>query len=59
VLKAGVSTELHQYPGTFHGNALLVQTAAARRMIADKLDACGGASRRSRNRPGCSPAEGQ
>jgi acetyl esterase len=36
LLQAGVPVELHQYPGTFHGSAL-VPTAAVSRRCADEL----------------------
>jgi acetyl esterase/lipase len=37
---AGVPTELHHFPGTFHGTAQLVpQAAVSQRMIAEGLDA--------------------
>ncbi|MEU6423724.1 alpha/beta hydrolase [Streptomyces spiralis] len=40
LVQAGVPTELHLYPGTFHGSALAVPDAAvSRRMTADQLDA--------------------
>jgi acetyl esterase/lipase len=31
MLQAGVSVELHQFPGTFHGSALVTQAAVSRR----------------------------
>jgi acetyl esterase/lipase len=31
LLQAGVSVELHQYPGTFHGSALVTSAAVSRR----------------------------
>lgn len=39
LVQAGVSTELHLYPGTFHGSAIIVSAAVSKRMAADKLDA--------------------
>jgi acetyl esterase len=35
LLGAGVSVELHSYPGTFHGSALIEHAAVSRRMTAD------------------------
>jgi acetyl esterase/lipase len=37
--QAGVATELHVYPGTFHGSSVLAEAAVSRRMLADQLDA--------------------
>jgi len=37
LLAAGVSVELHSYPGTFHGSALAVDAAVSRRMTAELL----------------------
>ena len=31
LLRAGVSVELHQFPGTFHGSALVMTAAVSRR----------------------------
>ena len=31
LLQAGVSVELHQFPGTFHGSALVVSAAVSKR----------------------------
>jgi acetyl esterase/lipase len=31
LLQAGVSVELHQFPGTFHGSALVMSAAVSRR----------------------------
>ncbi|WP_210592984.1 alpha/beta hydrolase [Streptomyces sp. GESEQ-35] len=39
LLQAGVPTELHHYPGTFHGSALIEDAAVTQRMIADQLGA--------------------
>ncbi|MCX5554816.1 alpha/beta hydrolase [Streptomyces sp. NBC_00038] len=39
LLQAGVSTELHHYPGTFHGSALVEDADVTQRMIADQLGA--------------------
>jgi acetyl esterase/lipase len=39
LMQAGVPTELHNYPGTFHGSILIAQAAVSRRMIADHIDA--------------------
>jgi acetyl esterase/lipase len=39
LLQAGVSTELHHYPGTFHGSVLIEDAEVTQRMIADQLGA--------------------
>ncbi|MEV0289270.1 MULTISPECIES: alpha/beta hydrolase [unclassified Kribbella] len=39
LLAAGVSTELHHYPGTFHGSSMVRGAAVTQRMEADKLAA--------------------
>ena len=39
MLQAGVSVELHAYPGTFHGAALAQNAAVCRRMSDDMLNA--------------------
>jgi acetyl esterase/lipase len=39
LLAAGVSVELHSYPGTFHGSALAQDAAVSRRMSADLVAA--------------------
>jgi acetyl esterase len=39
LLAAGVSVELHSYPGTFHGSALVTNAAVSKRMSADMLGA--------------------
>jgi acetyl esterase/lipase len=39
LVQAGVATELHLYPGTFHGSALVVDAAISKRMLADTVDA--------------------
>ena len=39
MLQAGVSVELHAYPGTFHGSALVVDAAVSKRMAEDMLGA--------------------
>jgi acetyl esterase len=36
---AGVPTELHQYPATFHGSSLIESAAITRRMFADEVEA--------------------
>jgi acetyl esterase/lipase len=41
LLQAGVSTELHAYPGTFHGSGLVVDAAVSRRGARDSFDALG------------------
>ncbi|TCK22003.1 alpha/beta hydrolase [Pseudonocardia endophytica] len=37
--QAGVSVELHMYPGTFHGSSLVTDAAVSRRMAADGVTA--------------------
>jgi acetyl esterase len=37
--QAGVATELHLYPATFHGSAMLDRADVSRRMAADKVGA--------------------
>lgn len=39
LVQAGVPTELHLYPGTFHGSALIGAAAVTQKMVADVLDA--------------------
>ena len=39
LLGAGVSVELHQYPGTFHGSSLVAGAGVSRRAQAEWLDA--------------------
>jgi acetyl esterase/lipase len=39
LLQAGVSVELHQYPGTFHGSALFAAAAVSRRATRELMDA--------------------
>lgn len=39
LLASGVSVELHHYPGTFHGSAMIQTAAISRRQRADKLEA--------------------
>jgi acetyl esterase len=39
LLQAGVSVELHSYPGTFHGSAVAQTAAVSRRMTADLVRA--------------------
>jgi acetyl esterase/lipase len=39
MLEAGVSVELHQYPGTFHGSHLFADAAVSKRTIAEMTDA--------------------
>jgi len=39
LLQAGVTTEVHHYPGTFHGSELVGEAAVSRRMASDKRDA--------------------
>jgi acetyl esterase/lipase len=37
--QAGVQTELHLYPGTFHGSGMIAEAAVTKKMLADQLDA--------------------
>lgn len=39
LLQAGVNTELHHYEGTFHGSAMIADSAVTRRMYADEVAA--------------------
>jgi len=39
LLEAGVSTELHAYPGTFHGSALVTTAEVSKRQARDSFDA--------------------
>jgi acetyl esterase len=39
LLQAGVSTEIHQYPGTFHGSSAVAEAAVSKLMVADQFDA--------------------
>jgi acetyl esterase/lipase len=39
LLQAGVSVELHNYPGTFHGSAIVTTAAVSRRATADLVGA--------------------
>lgn len=39
LLQAGVSVELHAYPGTFHGSALVVDAAVSKRQAEDMVGA--------------------
>jgi acetyl esterase len=39
LMQAGVLTELHHYPGTFHGSAMVESAAITRRMLTDELAA--------------------
>lgn len=39
LLQAGVSTEVHAYPGTFHGSAMVVDAAVSKRAARDSLGA--------------------
>ena len=39
MLAAGVSVELHAYPGTFHGSSLVTEAAVSKRMSEDLLGA--------------------
>lgn len=39
LLQAGVRTEVHNYPGTFHGSTAIPEAAVSKRMAADQLDA--------------------
>jgi acetyl esterase/lipase len=38
MLQAGVPVELHQYPGTFHGSAMVPTAAVSRRHAAETLE---------------------
>jgi acetyl esterase/lipase len=37
LLQAGVSVELHSYPGTFHGSALVPTAGVSMRAMADEV----------------------
>jgi acetyl esterase/lipase len=39
MLQQGVSVEIHQYPGTFHGSSLITSAAVSRRASAEMFDA--------------------
>jgi acetyl esterase/lipase len=39
MMEAGVSVELHSYPGTFHGSALVTTAAVSRRAQHELIDA--------------------
>ncbi|GAA4237891.1 alpha/beta hydrolase [Actinomadura meridiana] len=39
LLQAGVATELHHYPGTFHGSMVIKDAAISKRMYTDRLTA--------------------
>ena len=39
LLQAGVAVELHQYPGTFHGSALVREAAVSQRAEAEMMGA--------------------
>lgn len=39
LLQAGVQVELHQYPGTFHGSALVTEAAVSKRAQRELIDA--------------------
>jgi len=41
LLQAGVSTELHHYPRTFHGSVMIRSARITKRMVADARDALG------------------
>jgi acetyl esterase/lipase len=38
MMQAGVSVQLHAYPGTFHGSALLPTAASSKRNAQEVLD---------------------
>jgi acetyl esterase/lipase len=38
LLQAGIPVELHQYPGTFHGSALIPTAAVSRRCAEELVD---------------------
>ena len=46
LLEAGVSTELHAYPGTFHGSSLVQEAAVSKQSARDAFAALGKALRR-------------
>jgi acetyl esterase len=48
LLQAGVSTELHHYPGTFHASVSVADAAVSQRMLADQVDALRRGVRRRR-----------
>jgi len=35
LVQSGVPTELHLYPGTFHGSGMIADAAISRQMLAD------------------------
>lgn len=39
LIQAGVPTELHHYPGTFHGSTMITEAPVTQRMIADRTTA--------------------
>jgi acetyl esterase/lipase len=39
LMHAGVPTELHHYPGTFHGSSVIEHAAVSRRMLTDQIAA--------------------
>jgi acetyl esterase/lipase len=39
LIQAGVPTEVHHYPGTFHGSTMIADAAVSKRMQADRLGA--------------------
>jgi acetyl esterase/lipase len=39
LLQAGVSVELHHFPGTFHGSEMVQAAAVTKRMSAERIDA--------------------
>jgi acetyl esterase len=39
LLEAGVSVELHQYPGTFHGSHMIASAEVSKRTVAEMMDA--------------------
>jgi acetyl esterase/lipase len=39
LIQAGVPTELHHFPGTFHGSGAVVTAAVSKRMAAERVDA--------------------
>ncbi|WP_279579597.1 alpha/beta hydrolase fold domain-containing protein [Fodinicola feengrottensis] len=38
LVQAGVATELHLYPGTFHGSGMIVDATISKRMAADTIE---------------------
>jgi acetyl esterase len=47
LLEAGVAVEMHQYPGTFHGSAMVADADVSQRQTAETMDVLRRALRRS------------